>query len=123
MDVRCHTGRHVERAGTHEVHLWAGVLTEHGDLAVRAAEDPLRRPCIPWGVDRVWSLAQQLNTVGLDQQVDDERASGLPLAVQAVTAVDEHRLGCQAVANRSARATALALRTHGGDAKCSMAGI
>ena len=35
---------------------------------------------------------EQLHAVGLDQQVDHERASGLPLAVQAMTAVDEERV-------------------------------
>src|SRR5205809_2235807 len=50
---------------------------------------------------------EQFYPVGLDQQVDDERASGLPLAVQAVTTVREERIGCQPVANRSAGAATL----------------
>jgi hypothetical protein len=45
---------------------------------------------------------EHLDAIRLEQQVDDERASRLPLAVQAVTAIDEHRLGRQPVANRSA---------------------
>src|SRR5437762_1777469 len=55
---------------------------------------------------------EQFYPVGLDQQVDDERASGLPLAVKAVTTVREERIGCQPVANRSAGAATLTRNAH-----------
>jgi hypothetical protein len=32
---------------------------------------------------------EDLDTLGLDQQIDDEGAGGLPLTVQAMTAVNE----------------------------------
>jgi hypothetical protein len=51
-------------------------------------------------------LSQQLDPVGLDQNVDDESAAGLLLAVEAVTAVDEEGLRRQPVANRATRAAA-----------------
>jgi len=35
--------------------------------------------------------AEEFDPVGLDQGVDGEGAAGLPLAVEAVTAVGEHR--------------------------------
>src|SRR5207249_12010724 len=42
----------------------------------------------------------------------DEGASGLPLAVQAMTAMREERVGRQPVANRSASATTLTSDAH-----------
>jgi hypothetical protein len=50
---------------------------------------------------------EQLHTVGLDQQIDDEGTSGLTLAVQAMTAMREERIGRKPVANRFAGATTL----------------
>src|SRR5207248_2861084 len=55
---------------------------------------------------------QQLHPIGLDQDVDDERASGLSLAVQAVAAVGDQGARGQPVANRSARAAALEWGAH-----------
>jgi predicted DNA-binding protein (MmcQ/YjbR family) len=47
-----------------------------------------------------------LHPVGLNQDVDDERASSLPLTVQAVATVREERIGRQPVANGAAGAAA-----------------
>src|SRR5205807_76127 len=63
-------------------------------------------------VDRLRRVREQLHTVGLDQQVDDECASGLSLAVQAVTAMREERIGRKPVANRSAGAATLTWDAH-----------
>jgi hypothetical protein len=63
-------------------------------------------------VNRLRDAREQLDTVSLDQQVDDEGASGLPLAVQAMTAMREERIGRKPVANRSAGATTLTGDAH-----------
>ena len=67
-----------------------------GGSAARSRRREARRPAA--------APREDLHAVGLDEQVDDEGAPGLPLAVQAVAAVDEHRLGRQPVAERPARA-------------------
>jgi hypothetical protein len=108
VDVRCDSGGLVERAAANEPHLGRSVVAENGDLAGRAAEDPLLAAVGAGHLDRLRVARQQLHAVGLDQQVDDEGASGLPLAVQAMTAMDEERIGRKPVANRSAGATTLA---------------
>jgi hypothetical protein len=107
MNVWRDAGRIVERTAANEPHLGAPVLAEDRDLAGRTSEDPLCAAVVARHVDRLRHLPEQLHTVGLDQQVDNEGASGLPLAIQAVTAMNEERLGRKAVANRSAGATTL----------------
>jgi hypothetical protein len=87
-------------------------VAEDRDLAGRATEDRLLAAVIASHVDRLRVAREELNTVGLDQQVDDERASGLPLAVQAVTAMREERVGRKPVANCSAGAPTLTLDAH-----------
>jgi hypothetical protein len=90
-------------------------VAEDRDLAARAAEDPLRAPVVARYLDRVRPPRGQLHAVGLDQQVDHEGAAGLALAVQAVAAMDEQRLGRKPVPNRAARTPALALDGHVAD--------
>src|SRR5207237_7741486 len=111
-DVRPHRGRIVERAGADEAELRSRVLAVHRDLAVRAAEDPLHAAVVARDVDRLRLVGEKLHAFGLDEQVDDERATCLPLAVQAVAAVHEETLGRQPVPDRSAGATAFAGRAH-----------
>jgi hypothetical protein len=53
------------------------------------AEDALRTPVVTRDVNRLRWHGEDLDTLGLDQQIDDERAAGLPLTVQAMTAVNE----------------------------------
>ena len=53
-------------------------------------------------VGRLRPALDHLHAVGLDQQVDHEGAAGLPLTVQAVTAVREQRLRAEPVANGAA---------------------
>jgi hypothetical protein len=92
VDVRRDGGRLVERAAADEAHLRPPVLAVDRHLTVRAAVDPLGAPVVAWHVDRLRLAGEQLDAVGLDQQVDHERTPGLALAVQAVAAVHEHRL-------------------------------
>ena len=88
------------------------VLAVHRHLAGRAAPDRLLRAVVARDGDLVRLLSEELHAAGLDQRVDDERASGLPLAIQAVTAVHDQRVGGQAVANGSARAPTLGCDAH-----------
>jgi hypothetical protein len=72
----------------------------------------LLAPVVARHVDRLRRGGKQLDPVRLDQQVDDECAPGLPLAVQAMTAMNEQRIRCEPVANGSAGAAALTWDIH-----------
>src|SRR5207244_3693681 len=104
--------RLIERTAANEQHLLTAVVAEHRHLAGRASEDQLLAAVVARHVYGLGRAREQLHTVGLDQQVDDERASGLSLAVQAVTAVREERIGRKPVANRSAAAATLTWGAH-----------
>jgi hypothetical protein len=91
----------VKCAAADEPHVWVSVVAEDRDLVGQAAEDLLLASVVARHVDRL-RAREQLHTVGLDQQVDDERVSGLSLVVQTVTAMREERIGRKPVANRSA---------------------
>ena len=106
VNVRRHARRVVERAGADEQDARARVAAVDRDLARRAAEDPLLLAAAAGYVDRRRLAGQQLDAVGFDQRVDDERAAGLPLAVEAVTAVREERVRRQPIPNLSAGAAA-----------------
>jgi hypothetical protein len=69
--------------------------------------DPLLAAVVARHVHRLRPSGEQLDAVGLDQQVDHEGAARLPLTVQAVAAMDEERLGRQPIANGSAAAATL----------------
>src|SRR5262245_47190598 len=99
VDVGRDGRRLIERPAPDEEHVRVRVLAVDGDLTGRAAEDALRAAVVAGHIDRLWLAHEQLDAVGLDQQVDDERAAGLPLAVEAVAAMDEERLGREPVAN------------------------
>jgi hypothetical protein len=92
----------VKCAAADEPHVWVSVVAEDRDLVGQAAEDLLLASVVARHVDRLRVAREQLHTVGLDQQVDDERVSGLSLVVQTVTAMREERIGRKPVANRSA---------------------
>src|SRR6266508_1643815 len=102
----------IERTAANEPHLGASVLAEDRHLTGRTAEDTLRAAVVAGHVDRLRVAREQLHTVGFDQQVDDESATGLPLAVQAVTAMCEEQIGRKPVANRSAGAATLTWDAH-----------
>ncbi len=74
--------------------------------------DPLCGAVVARRVDRFGPSGQQLDPVGLHEQVDHERAAGLPLAVQTVTAVHEERLRRQPVADSPAGAPTVQTDTH-----------
>src|SRR5206468_5241829 len=97
----------VERAAADEAHRRPAVVAPDGDLTRRTAKDLLRAPVVAWRVHGLRLARKQLHAVGFDQQVDHERAAGLPLAVQAVAAVDEERIRREPVANRAAGTAAL----------------
>jgi hypothetical protein len=87
-------------------------VAEHRHLADRTTEDLLLAAVVARHVHLLRLSSEQLDTVALDQQVDDERAAGLPLAIQAMTAVDEERLGRQPIANFPARAPTFTRDAH-----------
>jgi hypothetical protein len=84
-----------------------GVLAVKRRLAGPTPPDSLDTAIVARHVDRLRIAGGQVDAAGLDQQVDDESASGLALAVQAVTAMREERIGCESVANHSAGAATL----------------
>jgi hypothetical protein len=108
VDVGRDGRRVVERAGADEANARAGVTAEDGDLARGATEDPLLLAAAAGHVDRLRLPGEQLDAVRLDQHVDDERAPGLPLAVQAVTAVREERLRREPISNLTTGTAAFA---------------
>src|ERR1700733_13752818 len=122
MDVRLNAGRVVQRSATHEPHARTAVLAEDRGLTIRTTEDTLHTAVVPRHVDRLRRERGDLDTVGLDQQIDDEGAAGLPLAVQAMTAMNEERLRRQAVSDGAACASALGLASHRGHRMPTRAG-
>jgi hypothetical protein len=86
--------------------------TEEGSSSVpprtNSKPDALRAAVVARRVDRDGRALDDRHSVGRDEQVDDERSPGLALAVPAVTAVHEHRLGLDPIADRAARAPAFA---------------
>jgi hypothetical protein len=113
VNIRLDARRVVERPAANESHLGARVLAEDRDLAGRAAEDALNAPVVARSVDRLRIVGEEFDPVRLDEEVDDERAPGLPLAVKAVAAVNEERVGRQPVPNRSTGTASFALCGHG----------
>ena len=111
-----HVGREarrlVERPAANVPHAGVPVLAVDGHLARRTAEDRLRASVVPRDIDRLRLTGEQLDAVRFDQEVDDERAPRLPLAVQAVAAVGEERIGGQPVPNRAAGAAAFDRNAH-----------
>jgi hypothetical protein len=87
VHVRRDRRRVVERAAADEEHVGAPVVAVHRDLTRRAAVDALLAAVVAGNVHRLRLLAEQLDAVRLDEQVDHDRAPGLSLAVQAVAAV------------------------------------
>src|SRR5271166_4152058 len=107
VDVRWQRLGLVERADPDEAQLpTAAVVAPDRDLAVRAAVDGLRRSAFGGDRNRLRLAREPLDTIRLDQRVDDEGAAGLPLAFPAVAAVDEHRLRLEPVSHPAAGAAA-----------------
>jgi hypothetical protein len=104
--------RVIERSAADVAHLRRAVLAKDGDLTVRTAKDPLDAAVVAWRFNEMRCSLEDLHGVSLDEQVDDERAACLALAVQAVTAMDEHGLVHQPIPNSPARAPALAISSH-----------
>src|SRR5208282_2488603 len=85
----------------------AAVMTPDCDFAHRTPMDDLRPAARGWRRNGLGLAHELLDAVGLDQRVDHESAAGLPLAIAAVAAVDEHRLRREPVAHPAAGAAAL----------------
>src|SRR5271166_1517631 len=113
MDVRRQRGGFVERADPDEAEaLDAAIVAKDRDLARWAAMNDMRPAAVGRNRNGLRLAREHLDPVGLDQRVDDEGAAGLPLAVLAVSAVHEHRLRTEPVANGAASAAALERVAH-----------
>src|SRR5829696_192548 len=116
--VDVHVGRDadriVKRSAPYEAHFRTPVLAEDRHLTFRAPKDPLRAAVVAGRVHRLRRSREHLYAVSLDQQVDDESAAGLTLTVQAVAAMNEHRLRPEPVPDRAARASTVKLNAHAG---------
>jgi hypothetical protein len=112
VNVRCYGCRIVERTGANETDLARGLLAEDCYLTGRATPNLLLFAAAARDGDRLRLAREKPHPVGFDQQVGDERAPGLPLTVQTMTAMDEQRSGHNPVANGAARAAALKWSAH-----------
>ena len=113
MDVRLKGAGFVERSDAHE--------PEIGPLAVVAPDRGLALGAAVNVVRTVFArhrhgfrfAAEQLDRLSLDDRVEYESAAGQPLAVVAMTAVDEHWLVEELVADGSTRTAAGDFLCHG----------
>lgn len=106
VDVRRDGGRIIERPAADEAHVGMAVLAEDGHLAVAAAKDPLNAAVVAREVEGLRRACEERDALTFDDEVDHERAAGLALTVQAVAAMNEHRVRFEPVAKCSARAPA-----------------
>ena len=65
--------------------------------------------------DRLRMAGQHADPIGLDERVKNKSAARLSLAIAAMAAMNEHRLGREPVADRSARAATVARDAHRGE--------
>jgi nucleotide-binding universal stress UspA family protein len=72
----------------------------------------LRAAVVSRHIDRLWSASEYLDAVGLDEQIYDEGAPGLALAIDAVAAVRKERLVREPVADGAASTAAVASGAH-----------
>src|SRR6185312_225669 len=113
MHRRLDRGRVVEAADADKAELrQAAILAPHRDPAARAAMDVVRPAAI--GRHRVGDrrAGEDRHPVGLDHGVDSKGRAGLPLAILAVAAMDEHRRALQPVPHRAAGASAFERAGH-----------
>lgn len=102
MHVRFQSSGFVERPDAHEPEIRsAPIVAPDSRLTLGAAVD-IMRAVLAWYRHGYWFAADQLNCLGLDNRIEHERAACQPLAIVAMTTVDEHRLGEELVANGSA---------------------
>ena len=113
VHVRLQRARFVERSDAHEAEIGPPpVIAPDRGLTPGAAVDVVR--AVLARHRHGYRLAtEQLDRLSLDDRVEYERAARQPLAVVAVTAVDEHWLVEELVADGSARAAAGDFLCHG----------
>src|SRR5262245_8358652 len=94
--------RFVERADADEAKLRnATVNAPYCYLAGGAAMDFVRTAAVSRHCDWFWIAGEQDDPVCLDERIEHEGASSLPLAIEAMTAVHEHRRGVEPKRDRS----------------------
>ena len=106
MHVRLQDAGLVERSDTHEPEIGpATVIAPERGLTLGAAVDVVRT-VVTRHRHRYRLATEQLDRVSLDDRVEHERAARQSLTVVAMTAVNEHWLIQELVADGSARAAA-----------------
>ena len=106
VHVRLQGAGLVERSDAHEPEIGpAPVVAPYGGLTLGAAVDVVRT-VLARHRHGYRLAAEQLDRLSLDDRVEYERAARQPLAVVAMTAVDEHWLVEELVADGSAGAAA-----------------
>src|SRR5690606_7982027 len=114
VHVRLYPMRLVQRADANESQVGPpAIVAPERDLAIGTAVDVVWPTAVRRHTDRLRLAPEQRDAVGLDQCIDDEGAACLPLAIQAMAAMNEHRLGGEHVAHRAARASARHVCRHG----------
>ena len=88
------------------------VIAPDGGLTLWAAID-IVRSVLAWDRHCYRFASDQLDCLGLDDCIEHERAARQSLAVVAMTAVNEHRLGEELVADGSAGTAASKFLCHG----------
>src|SRR5436190_21105062 len=113
VHVRLRGARLVERADAHKSEIGLmPIIAPDGGLTLGAAVDIVRsvfasdRHCYGFAAD-------QLDCLGLDDRIEHERTACQPLAVVAMTAVDEHRMGEELVADGPAGTATSKFLCHG----------
>ena len=113
VHVRRESAGLVERSDAYEPEIGpAPVVAPDGGLTPGAAVDVVRT-VLARHRHGYRLAAQQLDRLSLDNRVEYERAARQPLAVVAMTAVNEHRLVDELVADGSAGAAASDFLCHG----------
>jgi hypothetical protein len=112
VDVRLEGARFVERSDAHEPKIVPPpVVAPERSLALEATIDVVRT-ILARHRHGYRFAAEQLDRLSLDDSVQYERATRQPLAIIAVTAVNEHWLVEQLVTDRSAGAAACDFLCH-----------
>ena len=88
------------------------VVAPDSGLTLGAAID-IVRSVLAWDRHCYRVALEQLDCLGLDDRVEHERTACQSLTVVAMTAVNEHRLGEELVANGPAGAAASKFLCHG----------
>ena len=112
VDVRLNRAGFVERSNAHEPEMWPLAVVAPDRRPAPGAAVNVVRTVLAWHRHGFRFAAEQLDRASLDDRVEYERAAGQSLTVVAMTAVDEHWLVEELIADGSARAAACDFLCH-----------